>query len=220
MSLPQRVILYDSTGAPLLVGAASGGDNSDGQAVAATGRLIVVSRQYIYDSTAGTWSRAKSIASTGDGAAATQTMAVGPMMVNSAGTFDRMRGDTSGGLIVSHRRSTAYGTSQPAANTGATITLAAGGSGVFHFITHIRIERSATAALAGTASLNITTTNLGGIAWKTGNAMVAGGTQIDVDTEYVHPLRSAVSNTATTIVLPAPGAAVLYSAFVVYYLGT
>lgn len=187
MSLPQRVILYDSTGAPLLVGAASGGDNSDGQAVAATGRLIVVARPY---------------------------------MLNSSGTFDRMRGDTSGGLITSHRRSTAYGTSQPAANTGATITLASGGSGVFHFITHIRIERTATAALAGTAALNITTTNLGGIAWRTGNAMAIGGTQIDVDEDYTHPLRSAVSNTATTIVLPAPGANVLYSAWVAYYTGT
>lgn len=110
---------------------------------------------------------------------------------------------------------------QPAANTGGTLTLPAV-AGKFHYITSIRISRSATAVLAGTATLAITTTNLpGSPAWRVGNVMAAGGTQRDV--EYIfddYPLKSLVANTATTIVLPAPGAAVLWDALVTYYLAS
>jgi hypothetical protein len=110
-------------------------------------------------------------------------------------------------------------TAQPAANTGATLTLAAPGAGLFHYIQGIRISRAATAVLAGTAKLAITTTNLGGRLWDVGNAMAAGGTQIDVAELWPLPLRSAVAATATTIVLPAPGVAVLWTVEVVYIVG-
>jgi hypothetical protein len=106
-----------------------------------------------------------------------------------------------------------------AAAAAATLTLAAPGAGLRHYITGLDITRNATAALAGTATLVITTTNLpGSLAWSVGNAMLAGGTQIDVNREYVHPIQSLAQNTATTIVMPAPGAAVLWRGNVNYYI--
>jgi len=107
-----------------------------------------------------------------------------------------------------------------AANTGVTATLGAPGVGLYHYITGIEITRNATAALAGTATLVITTTNLSGsLAWSVGNAMAAGGTQIDVNRSFDNPLKSSVANTATTIVCPVPGAAVLWRVNVFYYVG-
>ncbi len=107
-----------------------------------------------------------------------------------------------------------------AANTAATLTLTAGGAGLYHYITSLHISRNATAALAGTATLVITTTNLpGSLAWSVGNAMAAGGTQVDIQMSFPNPLKSSAANTNTTIVMPAPGAAVLWRATATYYLG-
>lgn len=107
-----------------------------------------------------------------------------------------------------------------AAAAGATLTLPAPGAGLFHYITSLTIVRNATAALAGTATLVITSTNLpGALAWSVGNAMNAGGTQPDVYLAPTTPLKSSVANTATTVVMPAPGAAVLWRAVATYYIG-
>jgi hypothetical protein len=83
----------------------------------------------------------------------------------------------------------------------------------------LRFVRASTAALAGTAVLTITTTNLAGsLQWIVGNAMAAGGTQIDLEEEFQpNPLKSSVSNTNTTIVFPNPGAAVQWSCTAYYY---
>ena len=103
--------------------------------------------------------------------------------------------------------------------TAATLTIAAPGAGLRHYITGIEITRAGAAALAGTAALAVTTTNLpGSLAWSMGNAVAAGGTQIDVAHEFVHPLQSVAQNTATTIVAPAPGAGVLWRINAYYYL--
>lgn len=111
--------------------------------------------------------------------------------------------------------------STAAANTALTVTLPAAGAGLFHYITGIEITRNATAALLGSATLVITTTNLPGArAWSVGNAMALGGTQIDVNIARPGPIKSSVANTATTIVMPAPGAAVLWRCNVDYYVGT
>ena len=116
--------------------------------------------------------------------------------------------------------STLHITATGLANASATATLPAAGIGMFHYITHIGITRNATAALAGTATLIHTTTNLpGSPAWSVGNAMVAGGTQIDVVYEPTTPLKSLVANTATTVVAVAAGAAVLNRVNVSYYVG-
>lgn len=107
-----------------------------------------------------------------------------------------------------------------AANLGATLTLPAPGAGLFHYITGLYVARTATAALAGTATLVITSTNLSGaMAWSVGNAMAAGGTQRDLEIEPANPIKSLVANTATTVVMPVPGAAVLWRAWAFYYVG-
>lgn len=107
-----------------------------------------------------------------------------------------------------------------AANAIATATLPAAGVGLFHYITHIDIMRSSTAAVAGTAILTHTSTNLpGSPAWSFGNAIIAGGTEKDLLLDLSAPLKSSVANTATTIVAPAPGAAVQNRINVGYFVG-
>ena len=125
--------------------------------------------------------------------------------------------DQDGNVLNSFKAADLLQQANPAANTGATITLPAV-AGKYHYITAIRIARTATAALAGSAQLQITTTNLNGLTLEVGNAMVAGGTQNDLTTDFApNPIRSQVVNTATTIILPAPGAAVRWSVQVFYF---
>lgn len=106
-----------------------------------------------------------------------------------------------------------------AANNGATCTLPAV-TGQYHYITNIHCMRNATAALSGTATLIITSTNLpGNPAWSIGNLMAAGGTQLDLNYSPTTPLKSLEPGVATTIVYPACGAAVLPRINVTYYVG-
>jgi hypothetical protein len=145
----------------------------------------------------------------------------------------RVSAYTSGNVTIGMRASPAdfiiYGKQIPsilhvtvtaAANTAATITLPAAGAGLFHYITNLHLQRNATAALAGTATLVATSTNLpGSPAWSYGNAMIAGGTQLDLNYSPTTPLKSLLANTATTIVIPAAGAAVLNRGNCSYYVG-
>lgn len=104
--------------------------------------------------------------------------------------------------------------------TALTVTLPAAGAGLFHYITAIEIMRVATAAVAGSAVLGVTTTNLpGSLAWSFGNAIAIGTTQIDERIALAAPLKSSVANTATTIVAPAPGTGVQWRINVFYYTG-
>lgn len=123
-------------------------------------------------------------------------------------------------IITKLMPSTLHVTATAAANTAATATLPAAGAGLFHYITQIHICRNATAALGGTATIIHTTTNLpGSPAWSVGNAMAAGGTQIDVSYTPTTPLKSSVANTNTTVVAAAGGAAVLGRVNVTYFVG-
>jgi hypothetical protein len=144
----------------------------------------------------------------------------------------RVSAYTSGNITVALRGSTADFlvsnvfmpvqsiSATAAAATAVTLTIPAPAAGLFNYITSIDITRNATAALAGTATLVITTTNLPGtLAWSVGNAMAAGGTAIDVNKDYTQPLKSTTAATATTIVAPAPGAAVLWRLNANYYVG-
>lgn len=145
----------------------------------------------------------------------------------------RVSAFTSGALTVALRAtasdyaiysrlvpSTLHVTATAAANTAATATLPAAGAGLFHYITNIQLWRNATAALAGTATLIHTSTNLpGNPAWSVGNAMAAGGTQCDLNYTPTTPLKSLVANTATTVVMAAGGLAVLNRVNVSYYVG-
>lgn len=133
------------------------------------------------------------------------------------GTFFQTTQPVSG--TVNLTPSTLAVTATAAANTAVTLTLPAV-AGQFHYITGIEIMRTATAALAGTATLVVTTTNLpGSLAWSIGNAMTAGGTANDKMIMLDNPLKSSVVNTATTIAMPAPGAAVLWRANCYYFTG-
>lgn len=145
----------------------------------------------------------------------------------------RVSAYTSGSVVVALRASqsdfaiysrptpsTLHITATAAANTATTATLPAAGAGLFHYITHIHLCRNATAALAGSATLIHTSTNLpGSPAWSVGNAMAAGGTQIDLEYSPTTPLKSSVANTNTTIVMAAAGLAVLNRVNVSYYIG-
>lgn len=111
-------------------------------------------------------------------------------------------------------------TATAAANTGVTLTIPAA-PGLFHYIDRIEISRVATLALAGTALLTVTTTNLpGSLAWSFGNAVGAGATSNDYSASFSVPLKSSVANTDTTIVTPAPGANVVWRTNVFYHTGT
>ena len=118
------------------------------------------------------------------------------------------------------RATTLHVTATAAANTAATASLPAAGAGLFHYITSIHLMRNATAALAGSATLIHTSANLpGSPAWSVGNAMAAGGTQLDLDYKPATPLKSAVANTITSVTMPAGGLAVLNRINVSYFTG-
>ena len=119
--------------------------------------------------------------------------------------------------------STLVVTTLGAANTSATLTIPAPGAGLFHYITAIQIKRinASAAAIAGTALLGITSTNLpGSLAFSSGNALGVGEDILDVDLNFTgNPLKASAANTASTIVMPAGGAGVQYRATVYYYIG-
>jgi len=145
----------------------------------------------------------------------------------------RVSAYTSGNITVALRASGAqwmtytkpvpqvlWVTATAAANTQATATLPAPGIGLFHYVVSVNMMRNATAALAGTATLIHTSTNFpGSPAWSVGNAMAAGGQQLDVDLQPAVPLKSLLANTASTFVMPAAGLAVLNRINVGYYVG-
>lgn len=108
-----------------------------------------------------------------------------------------------------------------AVNTAATITLPAAGVGLFHYITNIHLVRAAAAAVVGGGAAQVvTSTNLpGSPAWSHGDAMAAGTTAIDLDFTPTTPLKSSVANTATTIVMPAPGLTILNRGNCSYFVG-
>lgn len=145
----------------------------------------------------------------------------------------RVSAYTSGNITVSARGTAANlilygrpvpsilaGTNTGAANAAVTLTIPAPGVGLFHYISGLYVARAGAAALAGTAVLVITSTNLpGSLAWSVGNASAAGSTLRDVEYQPAQPLKSLVANTATTIVAPAPGAGVLWRINALYYVG-
>lgn len=116
-------------------------------------------------------------------------------------------------LRLGDRPTLTFSHANPAANAGATITLGNPGADTFHYITQIDIGRVGVATLAGAGQLTITTTNLGGLEFETGDAILIGERKQDVLVDFGgHPLRSTAAATASTVVLPAPGAGVRWSA--------
>lgn len=99
---------------------------------------------------------------------------------------------------------TGYGTAVGAAGAAVTLTLAAPGSGLRHYITYLSINRFASALLtAAAAPVTVTTTNLPGtMAFSFPAEAAAQGTIDRWREDFVYPISSNAQNTATTIVCP------------------
>lgn len=112
-------------------------------------------------------------------------------------------------------------TSVGVANTALTVTIPPSGTASqFTHISSIFITRAngATASLAGTAATVITTTNIPGtLQFRYSDAGLAIATvETGLMFQKAIPIKTTTANTATTIVLPAPGA----TAATVYWLVT
>lgn len=99
---------------------------------------------------------------------------------------------------------TTTGTATGAASAAVTLTLAAPGAGLRHYITNLRIEAHASALLtAGATPVIVTTTNLPGArAYSIPADARAAGAAYEKAETFPRPLASSAQNTATTIVCP------------------
>jgi hypothetical protein len=130
----------------------------------------------------------------------------------------RMTAYTSGSATVYLAASTGFtdlsldelvtsvvGTATGAAAAAVTLTLAAPGAGLRHYITYLRIGRLASALLVGAATpVIVTTTNIpGALAFSIPASADAIGVGFFYQEDYAYPLATSAQNTATTIVCPA-----------------
>lgn len=97
------------------------------------------------------------------------------------------------------------GTVTAAAGAVATLTLAAPGAGLRHYITYISVNRFASALLvAAAAPVLVTTTNIPGtLVFSFPADAAAQGTLFPLREDFAYPIATAAQNTATTIVGPA-----------------
>lgn len=97
------------------------------------------------------------------------------------------------------------GTSIGAAGAATTLTLAAPGAGLRHYLTYLSVNRFAAAALTASATpVTVTTTNLPGALALSFAADALGLGQLDRWREdFAFPLVASAPNTATTIICPA-----------------
>jgi hypothetical protein len=172
---------------------------------------------------------------------ATQAFITAPttvgVFIGSVTGFRRVRvrvsAYTSGTVVATIRASMAdyaitaipYPATTAATNTGlagaaVTLTVAAGGVGLFHYFTRIQVQRIATALMTAAATpVLVTTTNLPGTRVLSIPADAAA--QGTIYTELIspsQPLKSTAANTATTIVCPATPNAI-WRVTADYYLG-
>ncbi len=122
---------------------------------------------------------------------------------------------------VADRPSTLGVTAVGAAGAAVTLTLPAAGTGLFHYITQVRIEMYNTAARTGGATpVTVTSTNLPGTPAWTFPSAGAVGTIIEQEQLLAgNALRSSAANVPTTIVGPAT-TSVIWRLLVFYYTGT
>jgi len=108
---------------------------------------------------------------------------------------DRLLGEVSSNI----------GTNTGVAGAAVTLTLAAPGAGLRHYLTRLAIERHAAAALtAGATPTLITTTNLpGSLAFSIPVEAAAAGSVYEKTIDPARPIMSSAQNTATTIVAGA-----------------
>lgn len=145
----------------------------------------------------------------------------------------RLRADASKNLLVAVNAALPAGTNSigtvsqvPAiamatavSTSGGTITLtlAAPGAGLFHYITEIDLTAYATAARTGSATpWTVTTTNIAGTPAFTFSTAAAIGSVDRMLFAFTLPLRSSAANAATTFVMPA-ATGVIWRVNVAYY---
>jgi hypothetical protein len=106
-----------------------------------------------------------------------------------------------------------------AAGAAVTATLPSPGAGLRHYVTYLRILRSASAALtAGAAPTVVTTTNLPGtLAFSFGADAALQGTDKLIQEDFAYPLAALAQATATTIVAPVT-TGVIWRITVGYYV--
>jgi hypothetical protein len=112
------------------------------------------------------------------------------------------------------------GTIIGAAGAATTLTLAAPGLGLRHYLTYLSINRFAAAVLTPSATpVAVTSTNLPGALAFTFEADAAPlGSMIRWREDFAYPLVASAPNTATTIICPAtPG--VIWRVTAGFYLG-
>lgn len=97
------------------------------------------------------------------------------------------------------------GTTVGASGAATTLTLAAPGAGLRHYLTYLSINRFAAAALtAAAAPVTVTTTNLPGtLAFSFAAEAFPQGSLDRWREDFAFPIASSAQNTATTIVCPA-----------------
>lgn len=97
------------------------------------------------------------------------------------------------------------GTTVGASGAATTLTLAAPGAGLRHYITYLAINRFAAAALtAAAAPVTVTTTNLPGtLAFSFAAEASPQGSLDRWREDFAFPMATNAQNTATTIVCPA-----------------
>lgn len=171
---------------------------------------------------------------------ATQAFITAPttvgVFVGSVTGFRRIRvrvsAYTSGTVVATIRASMAdyaitaipYPATLTATQTGlagaaVTLTVAAGGAGLFHYFTRILVQRHTSALLtAGTTPVLVTTTQLNGRVFSIPADAAAQGTVYSEIVEPSQPIKSQTANTATTIVCPAT-TGVIWRVTADYYLG-
>lgn len=155
---------------------------------------------------------------------ATQPVSIAGTVATSIASQPLPTGAATDASLTAHAQTFKAATPQTTlsgANAGVTLTIAAAGAGLFHYITRIRITNvnpTATAIAGSAVTLAYTSTNIpGSLAWTAGNALAAGAEKVVADEILSQPIKTSVANTATTIVAPAIGAGGLCRITVYYY---
>jgi hypothetical protein len=96
-------------------------------------------------------------------------------------------------------------TNSAAAGTAVTLSIAAPGAGLRHYLTYIRIVRFASALLtAGSTPVLVTTTNIpGALVFSLPADAAAQGSVFPYQEDFSYPIATSAQATATTIVAPA-----------------
>lgn len=130
--------------------------------------------------------------------------------------------DAAGRTMV-REQAVLIATTISAANAAVTLTIAAAGAGLFHYITSIEIinvNPTATAIAGSAVTLSYTSTNIPGApAWTAGNALAAGAEKVVERITYPPGgIKTTTAATATTIVAPAIGAGGVCRITVTYFI--